>query len=260
MCGGYCAKRRGPRRTPSTPIWLRSSIASPPKAKGGRKKALIALARHLIVIAYHLIREPVVYRDAPARDARAASRASPRPPKTLRRRARSEARLDGCRILRAAQRTARLCQSRVLNNGVPKIEERRIPAVSGSSPRNSGESPLAETLGIRRERSKLAVFCEQAGRDFSNQNKWLPRNALLQLFLSTFLNVSGGPPWIRTPGRWVEHPQSIEGLYCQQVSAWCTRISLLTPEQNLRRQPQRQRRCQKHDQVALPKAAFLTTP
>jgi transposase len=32
-------------------------------AKGGRKKALIALSRHLIVIAYHLIREPVTYRD-----------------------------------------------------------------------------------------------------------------------------------------------------------------------------------------------------
>jgi len=32
-------------------------------SKGGRKKALIAVARHLIVIAYHLIRAPLVYRD-----------------------------------------------------------------------------------------------------------------------------------------------------------------------------------------------------
>jgi transposase len=32
-------------------------------ANGGRKKALIAVARHLIVIAYHLIKEPVVYED-----------------------------------------------------------------------------------------------------------------------------------------------------------------------------------------------------
>ena len=28
-------------------------------------------------------------------------------------------------------------ESRVLNNGVPKIEERRIPAISGPHPRNS---------------------------------------------------------------------------------------------------------------------------
>jgi transposase len=32
-------------------------------SKGGRKKALIAVARHLIVITYHLIREPLAYRD-----------------------------------------------------------------------------------------------------------------------------------------------------------------------------------------------------
>jgi hypothetical protein len=31
--------------------------------QGGRKKALIAIARHLIVIAYHIIRAPVVYCD-----------------------------------------------------------------------------------------------------------------------------------------------------------------------------------------------------
>jgi transposase len=32
-------------------------------SKGGRKKALIAVARHLIVIAFHLIRAPLTYRD-----------------------------------------------------------------------------------------------------------------------------------------------------------------------------------------------------
>jgi len=32
-------------------------------SRAGRNKALIAVARHLIVIAYHLIRDPVVYRD-----------------------------------------------------------------------------------------------------------------------------------------------------------------------------------------------------
>lgn len=54
---------------------------------------------------------------------------------------------------------------------------------------------------------------------------WLPTNATFKLFLSIFLNVSGGPPWIRTPGRCVEHPQSIEGFYCQQVSACLSGIA-----------------------------------
>jgi len=43
----------------SYPAALFYRIAS----RAGRNKALIAVARHLIVIAYHLIREPVVYRD-----------------------------------------------------------------------------------------------------------------------------------------------------------------------------------------------------
>jgi hypothetical protein len=43
----------------SYPAALFYRIAS----RAGRNKALIAVARHLIVIAYHLIRDPVVYRD-----------------------------------------------------------------------------------------------------------------------------------------------------------------------------------------------------
>jgi hypothetical protein len=43
----------------SYPAALFYRIAS----RAGRNKTLIAVARHLIVIAYHLIREPVVYRD-----------------------------------------------------------------------------------------------------------------------------------------------------------------------------------------------------
>jgi hypothetical protein len=38
----------------------------------------------------------------------------------------------------------------LLNNGVPKTEEQRIPAISGSSPRNSGDRP-------QRRRSEYGV-------------------------------------------------------------------------------------------------------
>ena len=38
-----------------------------------------------------------------------------------------------------ARREAVELQVGALNNGVPKIEERRIPAISRSSPRNSGD-------------------------------------------------------------------------------------------------------------------------
>jgi len=37
------------------------------------------------------------------------------------------------------------------------------------------------------------------GREFV-QNVWLPRNAVLQLFLSIFVNVPGGPTWMLTRG------------------------------------------------------------
>jgi hypothetical protein len=81
-------------------------------------------------------------------------------------------------------------------------ENRRVFAASRPSVGAITRSGDAET---RRECPNWRAFqnsqrnCrELTGRESSNQNKWLPRNAVLQLFLSRFLNVPGGPAWIRT--------------------------------------------------------------
>jgi hypothetical protein len=41
-------------------------------------------------------------------------------------------------------------------------------------------------------------FIELLERDSSSKNGWLPKNTVFQLFLSKFLNVAGGPAWMRT--------------------------------------------------------------
>ena len=56
LCQAAWAAARTKRTYPAALFYR---IAS----RAGRNKALIAVARHLIVIAYHLIRDPVVYRD-----------------------------------------------------------------------------------------------------------------------------------------------------------------------------------------------------
>src|SRR5712691_6798510 len=55
------------------------------------------------------------------------------------------------------------------------------------------------------------------GGDGSNQNKWLPGNRVLQLFLSKFLHISGGPAWIRTRGTPLSDLLSVQRLDCQHA-------------------------------------------
>ena len=58
-------------------------------------------------------------------------------------------------LTQASQNWAGLeIKARLLNNGVPKTRERRIPAISGSGPSNFGDCRQLETVGIRRERAK----------------------------------------------------------------------------------------------------------
>ena len=57
------------------------------------------------------------------------------------------------------------------------------------------EEPF-ESLRRSNQLRKTKHNAMAAGRaDFQD---WLPKNAVLQLFLSTFPNIAGGPVWMRT--------------------------------------------------------------
>jgi hypothetical protein len=58
----------------------------------------------------------------------------------------------------------------------------------------------AKCFGYERA-SRASRCCQQNGVGGWKENVWLPENTVFQLSLSTFLNVSGRPAWIRTAPR-----------------------------------------------------------
>ncbi len=70
-----------------------------------------------------------------------------------------------------------------------RIAQVEIPSADRAQPREIIHLPTV-----------VATSNRAPGAEVSNQNVWLPRNAVLQLFLSIFLHISGRPGWMRTRG------------------------------------------------------------
>jgi hypothetical protein len=59
------------------------------------------------------------------------------------------------------------------------------------------------------------IVSTRLGLEVRNWREWLPGNALLQLSLSKFLNVYGGPGWIRTRSGMSNNLVRFQELHCQ---------------------------------------------
>src|ERR1019366_2782603 len=68
---------------------------------------------------------------------------------------------------------------------------------------------------IRTRKHGTYQFCGTESSCFQRKNIWLPRNAVLQLFLSKFLNVFWGPGMDSNSFRPFSHLSSLQGLDCQ---------------------------------------------
>ena len=65
-------------------------------------------------------------------------------------------------------------------------------------------------------RSRSDAMLSTKLRLSSKLKLWLPRNTVLQLFLSQSINVAGGPAWIRTMANLLRHLPNLQRLDCRQ--------------------------------------------
>jgi hypothetical protein len=83
---------------------------------------------------------------------------------------------------------------------------------------NHGNENICRMLGIAAWFPTGPMLSTKTGESWKRE-EWLPKNAVFQLFLSKFLNVSGAPAWIRTSGHEDSEMDSIPATQPPQYRA-----------------------------------------